>query len=150
MRISGKSFTIHLNDLLVFVNTMTADIEDNRAAVKDRGIPNGYVDGEVACTGELEVDAANLKLIMDAANRAGSFRDLKLFDINTYADTGTEAMKVELFGCLLKISGLLDIDSAGGEKHATTLPFEVTSPDFVKINDTPYLSRNDTDELRVA
>lgn len=150
MRISGKSFTIHLDDLLIFVNTMTADIEDNRTAVKDRGIPNGYVDGEVACSGELEVDAANLKLIMDAAKSAGSFRDLEPFDINTSADTGKESMQVELFGCLLKISGLLDIDSAGGEKHASTLPFEVTSPDFVKINGTPYLSKTDTDDLRVA
>ncbi len=150
MRISGKSFTIHLDDLLIFVTTMSADIEDNRTAVKDRGVPNGYVDGEVSCSGEIAVDAANLKLIMDAANRAGSFRDLEPFDINTYADTGQERMKVELFGCLLKISGLLDIDSAGGDKHLTTLPFEVTSPDFVKINDTSYLSKGDTEDLRVA
>lgn len=150
MRISGKCFNINVGDLLVFVITMTADIEDNRAAVKDRGIPNGYVDGEVACTGEIEVDAANLKLIMNAANRAGSFRDLEPFDINTFADTGNEKMEVELFGCLLKISSLLDIDSAGGEKHTTSLPFEVTSSDFVRINNTPYLSRNDTDDLRVA
>lgn len=150
MRISGKSFTIHLDDLLVFVNSMSADIEDNRAAVKDRGIPNGYVDGEVACSGEMEVDAANLNLIIDAARRAGSFHDLTPFDINTYASTGSESMKVELFGCLIKISSLLDIDTAGGEKHSTTLPFEVTSPDFVRINDVPYLSKTETDDMRVA
>ncbi len=150
MRISGKSFYINLQDLLIFVQTMTADIEDSRAVAKDRGIPNGFVDGEVACTGELEVDAQNLKLITDAAGRAGSFRDLDLFDINCFADTGKEKMEVEMFGCLLKISGLLDIDAVGGEKHVSTIPFEVTSPDFVKINGVPYLSRNDTDELRVA
>ena len=150
MRISGKSFNIQMDDLLIFVSTFTADIEDSRAVSKDRGIPNDFVDGEVACTGEIEVDAQNLKLIIDAADRAGSFRDLNPFDINAYADTGNEKMKVELYGCLLKISGLLDIDQAGGEKHLSTIPFEVTSPDFVRINGVPYLSRNDTDDLRVA
>ncbi len=150
MRISGKSFNIQLGDLLIFVNSMTADIEDSRAVAKDRGIPNDFVDGEVGCSGELEVDAQNLKLITDAASRAGSFRDLKPFDINTFADTGNEKMKVELFGCLLRISSLLDIDQAGGEKHMTTIAFDVTSPDFVRINDVNYLSRTDTDDIRAA
>ena len=150
MRISGKSFNIQLGDLLIFVNSMTADIEDSRAVAKDRGIPNDYVDGEVACSGEIEVDAQNLKLIMDSASRAGSFRDLKPFDVNAFADTGNEKMKVELFGCLLRISSLLDIDQAGGEKHMTTLPFDVTSPDFVRINDIAYPSRTDTDDIRAA
>ena len=150
MRISGKSFNIQLGDLLIFVNSFTADIEDSRAVAKDRGIPNDFVDGEVACSGEIELDSINLKLVMDAAGRAGSFRDMKPFDINTYADTGTDSMKVELFGCLLRISSLLDIDQVGGEKHMTTLPFDVTSSDFVRINDVPYLSRTDTDDLRVA
>ena len=104
----------------------------------------------MACSGEIEADAANLRLIMDAASRAGSFRDLEPFDINAFADTGNDRMQVDLFGCLLKISSLLDIDSVGGEQHMTTLPFDVTSPDFVRINDVPYLSRTDTDDLRVA
>ncbi len=150
MRISGKSFNIQLGDLLIFVNSMTADIEDSRAVAQDRGIPNGFVDGAVTCSGEVEVDAQNLKLITDAADRAGSFRELDLFDINTFADTGREKMKVELFGCLLRVSSLLDIDQAGGEKHLSTIPFDVTSPDFVRINDVRYLSRDDTNDIRAA
>ncbi len=150
MRISGKSFNIQLGDLLIFVNSFTADIEDSRAVAQDRGIPNGFVDGAVTCSGEVEVDAQNLKLITDAADRAGSFRELDLFDINTFADTGREKMKVELFGCLLRVSSLLDIDQAGGEKHLSTIPFDVTSPDFVRINDVRYLSRDDTNDIRAA
>ena len=150
MRISGKSFNIQLGDLLIFVNSFTADIEDSRAVAQDRGIPNGFVVGAVTCSGEVEVDAQNLKLITDAADRAGSFRELDLFDINTFADTGREKMKVELFGCLLRVSSLLDIDQAGGEKHLSTIPFDVTSPDFVRINDVRYLSRDDTNDIRAA
>lgn len=148
MRISGKSFTINLSDIKVLVSTFTLDIDDSSTVAKDQGIPNGWVDGEVAASGEVEVDAMNLKLIVDAANRAGSFRGLDPFNINAYADTGKELLKVEAFDCKFRIGSLLDIDTAGGDKHLTTLPYDVTSPDFVRINGVPYLSREETDAIR--
>ncbi len=148
MRISGKSFTINLGDIKVLANTFTLDIDDSGTVAKDQGIPNGWVDGEVAASGEIELDAMNLKLLIDAASRAGSFRGLDPFDINAYADTGKELLRVEAFGCQFRIASLLDIDTAGGEKHLTTLPYDVTSPDFVRINGVPYLRRDETEAIR--
>ncbi len=143
-RLSGKNFDITLGDIALHVEKATLGIEDNSATVKDRGVPNGWVDGDVSSSGELEVDAQNLNLITEAASSAGSFRQLPEFDILFFAKTGNDEMKVEAFGCKLKIESLLDIDSKGGEKHISKIPFEITSPDFIRINGVPYLSEEDT------
>lgn len=147
-RISGKNFDISLGNLLVHVSKATLEITDNTAVAKDRGVPNGWVDGDVEASGELELDATALKLVSEAAGAAGSFRDLEDFDILFFASTADgDAMKVQAFGCKLKVSSLLDIDRKGGEKIFAKLPFDVTSPDFIRINGVPYLSTRDTDGL---
>ncbi|MBI9109905.1 DUF2597 family protein [Maridesulfovibrio ferrireducens] len=146
-RLSGKNFDVTLGDMLLRVEKATLEIEDNSSTAKDRGVPNGWVDGDVAASGEIEVDARNLNLIMEAASSAGSFRELPEFDILFFAKTGTDELKVQAFGCKLKLTSLLDIDSAGGEKHISKIPFEVTSPDFVRINGVPYLSEEDIEGL---
>jgi len=147
-RISGKNFDISLGDLMVHVNKATLEITDNSAVAKDRGVPNGYVDGDVEASGDIEVDATALKLISEAAAKAGSFRQLPLYDALFYAKTGDgDEMKVQAFGCKLKISSLLDIDRKGGEKTMAKIPFDVTSPDFIRINGVPYLSEADTEGL---
>jgi len=148
-RISGKSFDIHVGDLSVHVEKATLDIEDGTEVAKDGGIPNGTVDGEVGASGELELDASNIKLLGEAAKNAGSWKQLPEFDMVFYAKTSdSEEMKVEAFGCKLKISSLLDIDSAGGSKHVSKVPFMVSSPDFVRINGVPYLSESETSGIR--
>ncbi|WP_319780801.1 DUF2597 family protein [Maridesulfovibrio sp.] len=146
-RLSGKNFDVSLGDISLHVEKATVSIEDNSATVKDRGVPNGWVDGDVGASGELEVDAQNLNLITEAASSAGSFRELEEFDILFFAKAGNDEMKVEAFGCKLKIESLLDIDSKGGEKHISKIPFEITSPDFIRINGVPYLSEADTEGL---
>lgn len=146
-RITGKNFDVTVGDFSVHVEKMTLDLEDNSAVAKTRGTPNGWVDGDVGASGEIEVDALNLDLFTEAAKAAGSFRELDSFDILCFAKTGTEEMKVEAFGCKLKIASLLDIDPNGGEKHLSKIPFEVTSPDFIRINGVPYLSEADTEGL---
>ena len=147
-RISGKNFDINIGDLLVHVSKASLEVTDNTAVAKDRGIPNGWVDGDVEAAGELELDATALKLVTEAAAAAGSFRDLGSFDILFFASAGSgEEMKVQAFGCRLKIGSLLDIDTKGGDKHMTKIPFDVTSPDFVRINGVPYLSTADTEGL---
>ena len=144
-RISGTNFSITLNDLAVRVSKGTLELDDGSGVAMDQGVPNGWVRGNASGSGELEVDVANLKVIVEAANRAGSFRDLETFDVTFYAKTNSNELKVQAFGCKLKISSLLDINTEGGEKHVTTLPFDITSPDFVRINGVPYLSEVDTD-----
>jgi hypothetical protein len=145
--ISGQDFDVMIGDLLVHVESMNASITDNRKAVQTGGVPDGYVNGDVACGGDIELDSKNFNLIIESAKSAGSFRELAPFDITCIAKLSDSEQKQELFGCLLKVSDLLSIDPKGGDKSKHKLPFEVTSPDFVRINGVPYLSASDTDGL---
>ena len=147
-RISGKNFDVNIGDLLVHVETATLDITDNSAVAQDKGVPNGHVDGDVSASGELELDTSNFTLLIEAARRAGSFRALEPFDSVFFAKAGDEELRVEAFGLKLKVSSLLNIDSKGGEKSKHKVPFDVTSPDFIRINGVPYLDAAEIEGLR--
>ncbi|MBY9842176.1 phage protein [Pseudomonas aeruginosa] len=147
-RISGINFDITLGDLQVHVEKATLDITDNSAVAQTRGVPDGFVDGDVTASGEYELDAANFALLIEAAKRAGSFRKLKPVDSLFYAKAGDSEVRVEAFGCKLKVSSLLDIDPKGGTKTTHKVPFDVTSPDFIRINGVPYLDASETEDLR--
>lgn len=146
-KIGGMNFDINLGDTAVHVETVTLDITDNSAVSQTGGVPDGYVDGDVAAGGEIEVDTTNFNLIIAAAKTAGSFRELEPFDSLFYAKTPTDELRVEAFGCKLRISSLLNIDAKGGEKHKHKIPFDVTSPDFIRINGVPYLSAKEIEGL---
>jgi len=145
--LSGQDFDVMIGDTMVHVENMSASITDNRQATTIKGVPNGYVNGDVACAGDIELDSANFKLIKEAAKKAGSFRDLEPFDIIAIGKNITDEQKLEFFGCLLTISDLLNLDPKGGEKTKHKLPFTVTSPSFVRIDGVPYLSKSDIDGL---
>jgi len=130
--------------LLVHVEALSASITDNTKATMTNGVPDGFVSGDVSCSGDVEVDTKNFNLLVEAARAAGSFRELEPFDINCVALAGDEKMTQELFGCKLNVSDLINIDPKGAEKSKHKVTFEVTSPDFVKINGVPYLSEDDT------
>ncbi|MFM5339022.1 phage protein [Aeromonas enteropelogenes] len=147
-RISGQSFDTTLMGIMVHVEKASLSITDSSAVAQTRGIPDGYVDGEVSAECEFELDAKNFKLLSDAAKRSGSWRGMKPDDVLFYADTGDETMKVEVFGVKLQIADLLDIDPKGGSKGVHKLKGIVTSPDFVHINGVPYLSDDDTRHLK--
>lgn len=146
-KISGMNFDISVGDLKIHVETATLDITDNSAVAQTKGVPDGWVAGDVSASGELEVDTTNFNLLIEAAGKAGSFRQLETFDQLFYAKTPTDEIRVEAFGCRLKISSLLNIDPKGGEKTKHKLPFDVTSPDFVHINGVPYLSAEEIEGL---
>lgn len=146
-RISGKSFDTTLMGTMVHVEKASLSITDNSAVAQTRGIPDGFVDGDVAAEVEFEFDAKNFTLLSDAAKRAGSWRGMAPDDVLFYADTGDETMKVEAFGVKLQISDLLDVDPKGGSKGVHKIKGFVTSPDFVHINGVPYLSQEDTRHL---
>lgn len=147
-RISGMNFDVNLGDLLVHIEKASLDITDNTAVAQTGGVPDGYVDGDVAASGEFELDSANFGLLIDAARAAGSFRKLEPFDTVFYARAGEDELKVEAFGCKLKVSSLLDIDPKGGDKTKHKVPFDVTSPDFIRINGVPYLDASEIEGLR--
>ena len=147
-RIGGKNFDINLGDLQVHVESCTLDITDNTAVAQTRGVPNGHVDGDVAASGEFEFDSSNFNLLIEAARSAGSFRQLEPFDSVFFAKAGDEELRIEAFGCKLKVSSLLSVDPKGGEKTKHKVPFEVTSPDFIRINGVPYLAAAEIKGLR--
>ncbi|WOX50099.1 phage protein [Aeromonas sp. XH] len=146
-RISGASFDATLLGAMVHVEKASLSITDNSAVAQTRGIPDGFVDGDVAAELEFELDTKNFSQLADAAKRAGSWRGMEPDDVLFYADTGTETMKVEAFGVKLLVSDLLDIDPKGGSKSVHKVKGFVTSPDFVHLNGVPYLSKEDTRHL---
>lgn len=147
-RISGKNFDISIGDLTITVSKTTLTIEDKSEVAKDGGVPNGFVDGEVSASGDMELDAQGMQILTESAKAAGSWRGLGTFDMLFYAKTGqSEEMKVEAFGCKFTIDSLLDVDKAGGQKHISKLKFLVTSPDFIRINGVPYLRPEETEGL---
>ena len=147
-RISGQSFDTTLMGTMVHIEKASLSITDNSAVAQTRGIPDGYVDGDVAAELEFELDAKNFKLLCDSAKNQGSWRGMTPDDVLFYADTGDETMKVEAFGVKLMISDLLDVDPKGGSKGVHKIKGFVTSPDFVHINGMPYLSADDTRHLK--
>ncbi|WP_433736423.1 phage protein [Pseudomonas putida] len=146
-RIGGKNFDVNIGDLQIHVEKISLDITDNTTVAQTGGVPDGYVDGDVAASGEMELDSGNFSLLMDAARQAGSFRALEPFDSVFFAKTPTEELRVEAFGLKLKVSNLLDIDPKGGEKSVHKVPFDVTSPDFIRINGVPYLDPSEIEGL---
>jgi hypothetical protein len=147
-RIGGKNFDINLGDLQIHIESCTLDITDNTAVAQTRGVPNGHVDGDVAAAGEFEFDTSNFNLLIEAAGKAGSFRQLEPFDVVFFAKAGEEELRIEAFGCKLKVSSLLSVDPKGGEKSKHKVPFDVTSPDFIRVNGVPYLASDETEGLR--
>lgn len=146
-RITGKDVRTKIGNMMVVFENLTLTIEDSTTVAMTRGVPNGFIDGETKASGEVEVDTANFQVILDAAKSAGSFKALPEFDIVSNAETDAEKINIEAFGCKFRISDLMNAAAAGGEKLKYKLPYDVTSPDFVKINGVPYLTAFETENL---
>ncbi|ANB97601.1 MULTISPECIES: phage protein [Vibrio] len=147
MRISGKNMHFSLGDYKLKAQKVSLSITDNSAVNKTSGVPDGYVDGDVEASGEMELTTQQFNLLSKAAKQAGSWRGMPDFDALFYGKIDKDELKIEAFGCRIKISDLLDADSNGGSALVHKLPFEVTSPDFVSINGVPYLRPDETEDL---
>ncbi|AKU57571.1 Phage tail assembly [Vibrio parahaemolyticus] len=147
MRISGKSMHFSMGDYKLKAQKVTLSITDNSAVNKTSGVPDGYVDGDVEASGEMELTKQQFNQLSKAAKQAGSWRGMPDFDALFYGKIDKDELKIEAFGCRIKISDLLDADSNGGSALVHKLPFEVTSPDFVKINGVPYLRPDEIEDL---
>lgn len=146
-RLGAQNFDIMVGNLLIHVDSMSASISDNRQAVFTRGIPDGYVDGDVSCTGDIEVDSKNFNLFVESARSSGSWRAMPTFDIIYSGQTVSDKQTIALYGCLLNVGDLLAHDQKGGDKSKHKVTFAVTSPDFVRINGVPYLDATDVRDL---
>lgn len=148
MRLSGMNFNVTMGDTMIHVDTCTLTITDNSAVSQTSGVPDGYVDGDVAASGELSVNASQFDLISNVAKSAGSWRGMKVFDMMFYGKTAKDEVKVEAFGCRIKLSDLLDVDKKGGQASLFKIPFDVTDPDFVHINGVPYLRPEEIENIK--
>ncbi|MHC5175224.1 phage protein [Serratia rhizosphaerae] len=146
-RISGQSFDTHMSGELVHIEKVTLDITDNTAAAQTQGVPDGYVAGDVAAEGEVEVSSKVFAQVTALARAAGSWRGIDPVDFLFYAKAGTEEVKVEAFGCKLVLSNLLDLDPKGGSVTTHKIKYFVTSPKFININGVPYLESAATENL---
>ena len=147
MRLSGKNMHFTLGDMKLKAQKITLSITDNSATNKTNGVPDGYVDGDVEASGEMELTTAQFNLLSKAAQKAGAWRALPDFDAMFYGKIDKDELKVEAFGNRIKLSDLLDIDGNGGSALVHKVPFEVTSPKFVRINGIPYLRPDETEDL---
>ena len=55
-RISGMSFDFYMMGFPIHVESVNLSISDNSAVALTRGIPDGWVSGDVAAEGEIELD----------------------------------------------------------------------------------------------
>jgi len=134
-RYNGIGFTFDLGKFQVSAKKFTLDINDNTAAVKRKGRPDGWVHGDVEGSGTITVDRAGLRAFVNSAN---SFQEIQEFDINSYAEAGDDNLKIEAFGCKAKIGKLLDVDTNSADETEFEIPYVVTGSDFVKIDGKPY------------
>lgn len=146
-RISGMSFDFFMLGEPIHAESVSLDITDNSAAAQSRGVPDGWVAGDVAAEGEIELDAKNFAKLSAVAATVGSYRDIPTTDFVFFALRGGVRDKVESFGNKLILTNIINIDPKGGAKSTKKIKYFVTSPDFVKINGVPYLSASDTRDL---
>nr|VFK16707.1 MAG: Protein of unknown function (DUF2597) [Candidatus Kentron sp. LFY] len=141
MHVSGSTMEFSLGGLIIRADNFSLTIEDGMKAVTSRGIPHGWVDGEVSAKGDIEVDTENFNLIVDSAK---SFQELEAFDIDAVGKTPDQELRIQAFGCKLSIADLLSVDANGGDKLKHKIGFQVTDDDFVRINGKPYLAEHRT------
>jgi hypothetical protein len=143
-RFSGRSFDTTLFGEFVHVKSATATINDESEAAFTRGVTDGYTDGKVSCDVEVELDLSQFKKVHSAAKTAGSYRGIDPEDMMFYANNGDDEDKVELFGVKFVLADIIGIDPESTDKSTRKLKGFVTSPLFVRINGTSYLSSDDT------
>ncbi|WP_445375343.1 phage protein [Photorhabdus tasmaniensis] len=146
-RISGQSVDFNMDGDLVHAEKVNLSITDNTAAAQTQGVPDGYISGDVAAEGEIELSTKYLEIVTAKARTVGSWRSIQPVDLMWYAKAGNEEIKVEAYGCKLIVSDILDVDPKGGSIITHKVKFVVTSPDFVRINGIPYLEAELTQSL---
>ncbi|HFI1904555.1 TPA: phage protein [Enterobacter roggenkampii] len=142
-RVGGMDFDVTVGTEMIHVESVSLDITDNTAVAQSRGVPDGYVRGDVAAEGEIELDEKNFAALNELARMAGSWRDLEALDMLFYASTGSFSTKVEAFGCKFIVTNPLNFDPKGGEKATKKIKYLVTAPEFVRIDGVPILGASD-------
>ncbi|WP_241186838.1 phage protein [Klebsiella michiganensis] len=142
-RYGGMDFDITVGTDLIHVESITLEVTDNTAVAQTRGVPDGWIKGDVSAEGEIEVDEQNFNKLNAQAAAAGSWRALEPVDILFYASGGAVTSRIEAFGCKLMLSSVYGADPKGGTKATRTVKYIVTDPEFVHVGGTHYLDSDD-------
>lgn len=143
-RIGGKDVRAYVGDAEIIASKIIMKIDDKREVAYTRGVANGFVDGECTADGSMTLDSQQFSQLKDVLlSGVSSWKEIPPQDIHLFASAGSLSKDLKAFGCLLKISDLWDSEDTGGKKTEHVIPFQVTSPDFVHIDDVPYLSLNE-------
>lgn len=146
-RISGQSVDFTLDGDLIHVEKVSLSITDNTAVALTRGIPDGWVAGDMSAEGEIELSSKSFAQIFAKARAAGSWRGIPPVDLMWYAKVGGEEFKIEAFGCKLILSDIIDVDPKGGATLTHKIKFFVTSPNFVNTGGLSILESELTQKL---
>ena len=114
----------------IHAESISLSITDNSAVAQTRGIPDGWVSGDVAAEGEIELDAKNFSKLSAAAAAAGSYRSLPETDFTFFAQRGGIRDKVETFGNKILLTDVLNIDPKGGAKSTKKIEIFCHKPRF--------------------
>lgn len=143
--ITGKSGQSFVEGVPFVFDKITASISDGMEALKTRGVPDGYVEGDVSCDGEVEMKYKYFKQFSVLAAANGSYRAIPAMDISYIAATKSDLVPIVLHGCKFTMESILEAEANDGKKAGMVkLKFSVTSPDFVSINGVPYLDELET------
>ncbi|WP_444901699.1 phage protein [Microbulbifer sp. SSSA007] len=145
-KLSGRDVDVMIGSYRVNIEEFSLSIEDGTATTKTRGVPDGYIEGDVSASGEIKLNTGQFQIIVKAAKSAGSFRDLPTFDIVCNAESTDEKLNLEAFGCKLSLTDLVNA-SQGNERLMHTISFEVTDREFININGVPYLRAEEIERL---
>lgn len=146
-RLTGNDIDVQIGAFRVVFSEASLAIDDSSKAVGSKNLPNGYIRGKVSAGGDITVDTANLNVMIDAARQAGSWQELPPFDMTFNGSTTSESLNIECFECLLKLSDVLSATESE-EKLTHKISYEVTGPDFVKINGVNYVASSLSNSLR--
>ncbi|WP_226648138.1 phage protein [Microbulbifer variabilis] len=145
-KLSGRDVDVMIGSYRVNFEEASLSIEDGTSTTKTRGIPDGFIEGDVAASGEIKLNTGQFDVIVQAAKEAGSFRGLPTFDLVYNAETSDEKLNIEAFECKLSLTDLINANQSN-ERLMHTISFEVTGREFVKINGVSYLRPEEIERL---
>ncbi|MCO1336329.1 DUF2597 family protein [Microbulbifer sp. OS29] len=145
-KISGRDIDTMIGSYRINIEEASLSIEDGTGTTKTRGVPDGFIEGDVSASGEIKLNTGQFQIIVEAAKEAGSFRGLPTFDLVFNAETTDESINVEAFDCKLSLSDVLSANQSN-ERLMHTIKYEVTGREFVNINGVPYLRSEEIERL---
>jgi len=135
--ITGRDVKVTLsNGIIVLFDTVTLNPDLGLGTAKTQGLPDGWTSGEKSADGEIQLGPVELKKLTEAAAVAGSWEQLEALDITYHALVAGVEQKVEAFGCKIGAPNF-NYDSTNNERLQHTLPYMVTSPDFIRLDGVP-------------